>query len=44
MSGFRAENINMYIKQKTLFTYNENGEEIYSEYEAPTERSLLQMK
>ena len=41
MSGFGARNINMYIEQKNLFTYNENGEEIYSEYEAPTEKDLV---
>ena len=33
MSGFGARNINMYLEQKNLITYNENGEEIYSEYE-----------
>ena len=32
MSGFGARNINMYLEQKNLITYNENGEEIYSEY------------
>ena len=41
MSGFGARNINMYIEQKNLFTYNENGEEIYSEYEAPTEKDFV---
>ena len=41
MSGFGARNINMYLEQKNLFTYNENGEEIYSEYEAPTEKDLV---
>lgn len=41
MSGFGARNINMYLEQKNLITYNENGEEIYSEYEAPTEKDFV---
>ena len=41
MSGFGARNINMYLEQKNLITYNENGEEIYSEYEAPTENDFV---
>ena len=41
VSGFGARNINMYLEQKNLITYNENGEEIYSEYEAPTEKDFV---
>ena len=41
MSGFGARNIDMYLEQKNLITYNENGEEIYSEYEAPTEKDFV---
>ena len=41
MSGFGARNINMYIEQKNLFTYNEKGEEVYSEYESPTEKDFV---
>lgn len=41
MSGFGARNINMYLEQKNRVTLSENGEEQYSEYEAPTEKDYV---